>query len=148
MRKSRIAILASSAVLVAALGLVGCSSQTPAEDTAAPAPEAAAPAEQADTTSSSTSEAPAPTESAPAADQSETAAPAQDSYVGEDAAKQAALADAGLAEADVTELNAELDADDATPHYDVDFKSGGMEYDYDIDAATGAVISGTSEADD
>ena len=60
----------------------------------------------------------------------------------------AALKDAGVAEADATELKAELDPDDAVVHYDVEFKAGGMEYDYEIDAATGEVLKGESEADD
>ena len=154
MKMNKIAVLAASAALVAVLGLAGCSSQQPAEE-AAPAPETAAPAEQADTTSASTPEPPAPTESKPATEESapaadtatdsSAAASAQDSYIGDDAAKQAALGDAGLAEGDVTELKCELDADDATPHYDVEFKAGGMEYDYDIDAATGAVLVANSE---
>ena len=33
-------------------------------------------------------------------------------------------------------------------HYDVDFKQGGMEYDYDIDATTGAILQSHSEVDD
>lgn len=60
----------------------------------------------------------------------------------------AALAHAGLAQGDVTALDAELDNDDPVIHYDVDFKSGGMEYDYEIDAATGDVITFSSEVDD
>ena len=68
--------------------------------------------------------------------------------IGGSFAKAAALADAGLAEGDVTELEAELDLDDAVVHYDVDFKSGGMEYNYDIDAVTGEILNGESEVDD
>ena len=49
---------------------------------------------------------------------------------------------------DVYDLSAELDLDDAVIHYDVDFNQGGYDYDYDIDAATGAVIYVNSEVDD
>ena len=59
-----------------------------------------------------------------------------------------ALADAGFTTADVTELEVELDLDDAVVHYDVNFKQGGWEYDYDIDATSGAILTATSEIDD
>ena len=42
----------------------------------------------------------------------------------------------------------DLDSDDAdVPHYDVDFKVNGVDYDYRIDATTGAIINGYSEVD-
>ena len=72
----------------------------------------------------------------------------QDGYIGEEKAKQIALADAGLTAADCTELKCELDLDDANVHYDVDFKSGGKEYDYDIYATTGAILEHKSKVDD
>ena len=59
-----------------------------------------------------------------------------------------ALGDAGFIAGDVVELSVELDLDDAVVHYDVDFKQGGMEYDYDIDATTGAILTSRSEVDD
>ena len=58
-----------------------------------------------------------------------------------------ALADAGLGKDAVTELKCELDYDSPV-HYDVDFKHGGKEYDYDIDATTGAILKAESEVDD
>ena len=71
-----------------------------------------------------------------------------DPYIGDQQAIEIALKDAGFAQADVTELEVELDADDAVPHYDIGFKQGGMEYDYDVDAATGDILKSESEADD
>lgn len=62
-------------------------------------------------------------------------------FISADAAKKAALAHAGLTEAQVTELEAELDTDSLTAHYDVDFKCGGYEYEYKINAKSGKVIS-------
>ncbi len=56
-------------------------------------------------------------------------------------AKAAALKDAGLTEADVTNLTTDLDRDDGVLKYEVDFHSGGVEYDYDINAETGKIIS-------
>ena len=59
-----------------------------------------------------------------------------------------ALKDAGFAASDVFDLSVELDLNDAIVHYDVDFKQGGMEYDYDIDATNGNILSSKSEVDD
>lgn len=60
-------------------------------------------------------------------------------YIGDAEAKRIALENAGLSEANVFDLGCELDLDDGTVHYDVDFKANGYEYDYDIDATTGAI---------
>lgn len=68
-------------------------------------------------------------------------------FISADAAKKAALAHAGLTEAQVTELEAELDTDSLTAHYDVDFKCGGYEYEYKINAKSGKVISFEKERD-
>ena len=68
-------------------------------------------------------------------------------YISADAAKNAALAHAGLTAAQVTELEAELDTDSLTAHYDVDFKYGGFEYEYKINATSGKVISVEKERD-
>ena len=54
---------------------------------------------------------------------------------------------AGLTEAQVTELKAELDTDSLTAHYDVEFKCGGFEYEYKINAKSGKVISFEKERD-
>ena len=69
-------------------------------------------------------------------------------YIGDAEAKRIALENAGLSEANVFDLDCELDLDDATVHYDVDFKANGYEYDYDIDATTGAIIYSNAEIDD
>ena len=68
-------------------------------------------------------------------------------YISADAAKKAALDHAGLTEAQVTELKAELDTDSLTAHYDVEFKCGGFEYEYKINAKSGKVISFEKERD-
>ena len=68
-------------------------------------------------------------------------APAEASITAEDA-KAKALAHAGLAETDVTFIKAELDRDDGRLVYDVEFYTADyQEYDYEIDALTGAVLS-------
>lgn len=64
----------------------------------------------------------------------------QSAYIGLDAAKQAALNHAGLSAADVTFLEAEYDYDDGRMVYEVDFRSAGQEYEYEVDALTGEII--------
>ena len=64
------------------------------------------------------------------------------SVIGEEAAKTAALTHAGLAESDVTFLRSYLEWDDGRQVYDVEFYTADyQEYDYEIDALTGAVLS-------
>lgn len=62
-----------------------------------------------------------------------------------DEAKAAALKHAGLSEADVTGLDIDLDRDGNVLKYEIDFHSGGIEYDYDINAKTGEIISADKE---
>lgn len=74
--------------------------------------------------------------------------PAGASLTAEDA-KAKALAHAGLAETDVTFIKAELDRDDGRLVYDVEFYTADYkEYDYEIDAATGEVVSYDYDAED
>lgn len=68
--------------------------------------------------------------------------------IGAQAAKAAALKHAGLSESQVRELQVEWDSEHGRAVYEVEFKSGGMEYDYVIDAATGAVLDHETERDD
>jgi uncharacterized membrane protein YkoI len=69
-------------------------------------------------------------------------------YIGEDGAKSAALAHAGLSADSVTFIKAGLDHDDGRAVYDVEFYSGGMEYNYEIDAVNGSIIEYDAEYDD
>ena len=59
--------------------------------------------------------------------------------IGEQQALAKALADAGLTEADVTLIEISLDTDDALRLYEIDFYTSTAEYDYDVDAVSGAV---------
>lgn len=70
------------------------------------------------------------------------------SDIGAQAAKAAALKHAGLSEGQVQELQVEWDSEHGRAVYEVEFKSGGMEYEYVIDAATGAVLDHETERDD
>ena len=65
-----------------------------------------------------------------------------------EAAKAAALSHAGLKESQVWDMKAELDYDDGRLEYEVEFKSGGMEYEYTIDGVTGNILSFEREVDD
>ena len=153
MKNARIVAIFAAAALVATLGLAGCGSNQSASNNAAPSSSqpsstASAPANSPSSTDSKA----APEDNAASTKDKDTSKPAANqtssSYIGEDAAKKAALDDAGFSKADVTELEAELDADDAQVHYDVDFKAGGKEYDYEIDAVNGKVLNHSSEVDD
>lgn len=55
-------------------------------------------------------------------------------------AKSIALADADLSEKDVTFVKTKLDRDDGRYEYDIEFYSGNVEYDYEIDATTGKIL--------
>lgn len=70
------------------------------------------------------------------------------SDIGAQAAKSAALQHAGLSESQVRELQVEWDNENGRAVYEVEFKSGGMEYEYVIDAATGSVLEHQAERDD
>lgn len=60
--------------------------------------------------------------------------------IGAEAAKEAALSHAGLTAEQVSKLKAEYDYDDGYALYEVEFECNGYEYEYEIDAATGAVL--------
>lgn len=62
-------------------------------------------------------------------------------------AKDAALRHAGLDETQVRDVDIDLDRDNGKLIYEVDFNSGDTEYDYDINAETGEVISADKSKD-
>ena len=66
----------------------------------------------------------------------------------EDQAREIALADAGLTAEEVTFLKTQLDRDDGRLVYDVEFYTADYtEYDYEIDAADGTVLSSDLDAE-
>lgn len=66
----------------------------------------------------------------------------------EDQAREIALADAGLTAEEVTFLKTQLDRDDGRLVYDVEFYTADYtEYDYEIDAADGTVLSSDFDAE-
>ena len=69
-------------------------------------------------------------------------------YIGEAAAKEIALADAGVAESDLTKYEWDIDTERGVMVYEIEFSSGGYEYDYDINAVTGEIVNQNYEWDD
>ena len=63
-------------------------------------------------------------------------------------AKSIALNHAGVSESKAYDMDVELDNEDGTFVYEVEFKSGGMEYSYEINAATGTILKHETELDD
>ena len=79
--------------------------------------------------------------------QAQTAVPTQAaSVISVDKAKQIALSHAGVSGASFKKVK--LDTDDGVRVYEIEFKVGNVEYEYDIDASSGAIISSSSEIDD
>lgn len=67
--------------------------------------------------------------------------------VTKDEAKQAAIKDAGFKESEVGGVRVELDREDGSAKYEVDFYKDGVEYNYDIDAQTGQILSKDADHD-
>lgn len=59
-----------------------------------------------------------------------------------------ALEHAGLSASQVKELECELDYEDGKPVYEIEFKYGDTEYEYEISAYDGSVVSSKTEKDD
>ena len=73
--------------------------------------------------------------------------PAASGDIGYAKAKSVALNHAGLSENKAYDMEIELDDEDGTLVYEVEFKSGNMEYSYEINAATGAILKHEAELD-
>jgi len=74
--------------------------------------------------------------------------PAPSGDIGHAKAKSIALHHAGVSENKAYDMEIELDDEDGTLIYEVEFKSGNMEYSYEINAATGAVLKHEAELED
>ena len=73
--------------------------------------------------------------------------PAPTGDIGHAKAKSIALHHAGVSENKSYDMEIELDDEDGTLVYEVEFKSGNMEYSYEINAATGAILKHETELD-
>lgn len=68
------------------------------------------------------------------------------SDIGRDAALEVALNDAGVSESDTTRLRVSEDRDDGRKVYEIRFDAAEKEYDYEIHASDGAIVSSDVEA--
>ena len=90
-----------------------------------------------------------PNEQKPAQQQESKPTAAQgDEYLGKDAAEKASIAHAGLDAAQVSGVKSSLDREDGRVVYEVEFWKDGVEYEYEIDAVTGAVLKYDKDRDD
>ena len=86
---------------------------------------------------------------APAGDEAaKPTAPSGGADIGHAKAKSIALNHAGVSENEAYDMEIELDDEDGALVYEVEFKSGNMEYSYEINAATGAILKHEAEIDD
>ena len=72
----------------------------------------------------------------------------EEADVGRDAALEAALADAGVSEDETTRLQVTEDRDDGQKVYDIRFDVGNIEYDYEVRATDGSIVSSDTETVD
>lgn len=80
-------------------------------------------------------------------DSKSTSGASEQQYIGTEAAKVAALNHAGLKSDEVNFEHAHLESDDGIWQYDIEFHKDTTEYDYDIDALTGEVLSFDHDAE-
>lgn len=66
--------------------------------------------------------------------------------IGIEEAKKKALDDAGISESEVRNIKAERDYDDGRAKYEIKFLCGTIEYEYEVDAATGAITERDAES--
>ncbi len=73
---------------------------------------------------------------------------ASDNLIGVDKAKQIALSHSGAPADGVYFEKAKLEMDDGRTYYEIEFRYGVEEYEYDIDAVTGEILSFDRDTDD
>ena len=68
--------------------------------------------------------------------------------IGIEKAKQIAMDNAGVSSTSIRDLDVDFDYDNGVKIYEIDFKAGNMEYEYDINALTGSIEKYDVEYDD
>ncbi len=66
---------------------------------------------------------------------------ANSNFIGAEAAKQLAMEFSGVSEEDIHHIRWELDYDNRRAEYDIEFWIGNVEYEHDINATTGEILS-------
>ena len=69
-------------------------------------------------------------------------------YIGYESALAAALSHAGLDSSQVSATEVEMDCENGVIVYEVEFRYGGQEYEYEINASTGEIMVSDVDADD
>ena len=89
-----------------------------------------------------------PSVTEPPATEPPVTAPVAPEKIGSEAAIAIALEKAGLNRDQIRGLEWEYDRDDGVPVYELEFRSGEYEYDFDIHALTGKILEWDKEYDD
>lgn len=133
-------ILLAGTILTAAVVMAGCQQGNAArtqQESTGQTMEAEAPKTQGETSQK---------ENQKETQKSETSKnDAVSAQITEEEAKSIALKDAGVEEAQVAGIRVNQEYDDGKQKYEVDFYVENREYDYDIDVATGEILSVDSE---
>ena len=87
------------------------------------------------------------TKPAPTAAPTVAATEAARGFIGVDRAKSIALGHAGVSASSVSFSKAKLDDDDGRGVYEIEFYVGNTEYDYEIDAHSGAILEASADND-
>lgn len=74
-----------------------------------------------------------------------TAVSSDSKYIGVDKAKSIALSKAGLSSKNVTFTKAKLEKDDGIYIYEIEFETSSKEYEFEINAVNGSIVSYSSE---
>lgn len=114
-------------------------------ETAPPPVQTGAPATRQPTQPPATAR-PTPAPTQPPASQAPQPTQPSGMYIGAEAAKNAALADAGVSAGDARFTKVRMDYEDGVPVYEVEFYTSTHEYEYEIHAQTGAVFSKSVDA--
>ena len=69
------------------------------------------------------------------------------SGISEDKALEIALQKAGVQRSDISRLESKTDMEHGVPVYEIEFRSGGLEYEFEIDAASGEILKYKTDRD-
>lgn len=79
---------------------------------------------------------------------SNTTSSSSQTSISAEQAKQIALQHAGVSESQIRDFDIERDRENGTLIYEIDFKSGNDEYEYEVNGTTGSIIKSHREIDD